>query len=216
MKRLLQQWVRNYVLKTGKLRWLYVRFCRPTSTEYADFLRRHGGLRAIGANCSILPSTNFADPSLTRVGNNVHFSNCAIFGHDGSIAMLNKAYNVQLDAVGKVDIRDNVFIGFGAIVLPNVTIGPNAIVAAGAVVTRDVPPNSVVAGVPAKVIGKLDELVARMQAKTKSLPWADLLRTTHTDPADASAKSALHSRRIECLFEESAPEPTASTATSSA
>ena len=42
---------------------------------------------------------------------------------------------VKLDAVGKIDIRDNVFVGYGAIILRGVTIGPNAIVAAGAVVT---------------------------------------------------------------------------------
>jgi len=51
-----------------------------------------------------------------------------------------------------VVIRRNVWIGAGATVLPGVTIGENAIVAAGAVVSRDVPENTVVAGIPAKVI----------------------------------------------------------------
>lgn len=45
----------------------------------------------------------------------------------------------------------------------NVRIGPNAIVAAGAVVSKDVPPNSVVGGVPAKVICSFDEYVAKRQ-----------------------------------------------------
>jgi len=53
---------------------------------------------------------------------------------------------------GKVTIRDDAWIGVGAIILPNVTIGTCAIVGAGAVVTRDVPDYHVVAGVPAKVI----------------------------------------------------------------
>lgn len=48
-------------------------------------------------------------------------------------------------------------IGANAIILPDVKIGPNALVAAGAIVTKDVPPNSVVAGVPAKVIGTFDD-----------------------------------------------------------
>ena len=49
-------------------------------------------------------------------------------------------------------VRRNAWIGAGATILPGVTIGENAVVAAGAVVSRDVPPNSIVAGIPAKVI----------------------------------------------------------------
>lgn len=51
-----------------------------------------------------------------------------------------------------VRIRRNAWIGAGATILPGVTVGENAVVAAGAVVSRDVPPNTVVAGVPAKVV----------------------------------------------------------------
>lgn len=49
------------------------------------------------------------------------------------------------------------FIGANAIILPDVAIRPNAIIAAGAIITKDVPPNSVVAGVPARVIGTFDD-----------------------------------------------------------
>ena len=52
----------------------------------------------------------------------------------------------------KVTIDDDVWIGANAVVLPGVTIGEHCVVAAGAVVTKDVPPHSLVAGVPAKVI----------------------------------------------------------------
>ncbi|RIV18985.1 sugar O-acetyltransferase [Fibrisoma montanum] len=51
-----------------------------------------------------------------------------------------------------VVIKRNAWIGAGATILPGVTVGENAVVAAGAVVSRDVPPNTVVAGVPAKVV----------------------------------------------------------------
>ena len=57
---------------------------------------------------------------------------------------------------GKVEIKDDAWIGAGAIILPNVTIGRGAIVAAGAVVTKDVPDLTVVGGVPAKTIKTLD------------------------------------------------------------
>jgi acetyltransferase-like isoleucine patch superfamily enzyme len=59
-------------------------------------------------------------------------------------------FGVTTDASVRID--DDVWIGAGAIVLPGVTIGRGAIVAAGAVVTRDVPPMTVVGGVPAKMI----------------------------------------------------------------
>ncbi|WP_460952353.1 DapH/DapD/GlmU-related protein [Spirosoma daeguense] len=54
-----------------------------------------------------------------------------------------------------VVIKRNAWIGAGATILPGITVGENAVVAAGAVVSRDVPPNTVVAGVPAKVVKTL-------------------------------------------------------------
>jgi acetyltransferase-like isoleucine patch superfamily enzyme len=53
---------------------------------------------------------------------------------------------------GKIHIHKNAWIGANATILPGVTIGENSIVAAGAVVNKDVPDNVVVAGIPAKVI----------------------------------------------------------------
>lgn len=61
----------------------------------------------------------------------------------------------SLITAAPVMIRRNVWIGAAATILPGVTIGADAVVAAGAVVTRDVPPASLVAGVPAVVIRKL-------------------------------------------------------------
>ncbi|GEN70990.1 nodulation protein L [Chryseobacterium lathyri] len=53
---------------------------------------------------------------------------------------------------GKIHIKQNAWIGAGAIILPGITIGENSVVAAGAVVTKDVPAGTVVAGTPAKII----------------------------------------------------------------
>ena len=55
-----------------------------------------------------------------------------------------------------VTIKNNAWIGTGATILPGVTVGKNAIVAAGAVVTKDVPDNSIVAGIPAKIIKSIE------------------------------------------------------------
>lgn len=56
---------------------------------------------------------------------------------------------------GQIIIEKDAWIGAGSIILPNITIGEGAVVGAGAVVTKDVPPYTVVAGVPAKIIKTL-------------------------------------------------------------
>ena len=122
-----------------------------------------------------IPSLEIPPTSASATMFTSHLVPCC--GHDGSIAMLNRAYNVRVDAVGKIDIRDNVFIGLNAIILRNVTIGRNAIVAAGAVVTKDVAEGDIVAGVPARPIGRVEDLVKKLQAETQSLPWADLINS---------------------------------------
>ncbi|MCK4527864.1 acyltransferase [candidate division WOR-3 bacterium] len=64
--------------------------------------------------------------------------------------------NVTEAFVAPVVIKKNAWVTVGSIILPGVTIGEGSIVAAGAVVTKDVPPNCIVGGVPAKVIKELE------------------------------------------------------------
>ena len=64
---------------------------------------------------------------------------------------------------------DNVFIGSKSTIMYNVRIGPNAIVAAGSLVTKDVPEGTVVAGIPAKVIGSFDDLYKKRLEESLSL-----------------------------------------------
>ena len=67
--------------------------------------------------------------------------------------------NLRIDEQGvstnPVNIGDDIWIGANAVILPGVTIGNHSVVAAGAVVTKDVPPHSLVAGVPAKIIKEI-------------------------------------------------------------
>lgn len=74
------------------------------------------------------------------------------------VLIYNSEHNINSEdfhaTYGKVTIEDYVYIGARVIILPGVTIGKGAVVASGAVVTKDVSPMSIVAGIPAKEIGK--------------------------------------------------------------
>lgn len=93
----------------------------------------------------------FIDPThcyLIEIGNDVTLSiHVTLMAHDASSKKL-----LGYTKIGHIYIGDHVFIGANATVLPNVKIGNNAIIGAGSLVTHDVPANTVVAGVPAKVI----------------------------------------------------------------
>jgi acetyltransferase-like isoleucine patch superfamily enzyme len=169
-KRVLARWAR----RSGLARRLYRR--AADGLTWAAFLKDSGELYSMGERCYISTGANITDPAYLHVGNNVRLSDCTILGHDGSVNMVNEAYGLTLDSVGPVTIHDNVFIGYGAIVCPNVSIGPNAIVGAGAVVVRDVKEGEVVFGAPAKAISRLDISVEALKARNAKWPWSDLIR----------------------------------------
>lgn len=65
-------------------------------------------------------------------------------------------------------MKDNVFIGANTTILTNVTIGSNVIIAAGSLVNKDVPDGKIVAGVPAKVIGEVNDLAEERKRYSQS------------------------------------------------
>lgn len=139
-------------------------------------MAKWGGFYSVGTKVAINISCNITDPAYVRIGSNITLSDCTLLGHDGLIRIFNNRYGKKLDSVGYIDIRDNCFIGHGAIVMPRVTIGPDSIIAAGAVVTKDVPPGLVVGGNPARVICTTLELLQRVEERSNNYPWIDLIR----------------------------------------
>lgn len=114
----------------------------------------------VGNNCEFYSDILWgSEPYLISVGNNVRItSGCKFVTHDGGIWVLRNTKQLEnADIFGRIIIKDNVHIGMNSIIMPNVTIGNNCIIGCGAVVTKDVPDNSIVGGVPAKIIKSIDE-----------------------------------------------------------
>lgn len=126
----------------------------------------------VGENCKIYNTYfDYGHCFLIEIGNNVTISNSTILAHDAST----KEY-LGKTKVGKVIIKDRVFIGWGSVILPNVTIGSDVIIGAGSVINKDVPNGSVVGGVPARVIGKTSEFIEKNnkfleEYPSYSTPW---------------------------------------------
>lgn len=111
----------------------------------------------IGNNVSFNTDIHIGAINAIEIGDNCLFaSRIYITDHyhgDTSAEMVKLAPKDRpLISKGPVIIKDNVWVGEGVAIMANVTIGENSIIAANAVVTKDVPPNAVVGGVPAKII----------------------------------------------------------------
>ena len=90
------------------------------------------------------------------IGNHVNLAQgITVTALNHNFSDTNKRIDEQGVSTNPVTIEDDVWVGANAVILPGVTIGEHSVVAAGAVVTKDVPPHSLVAGVPAKVIKKI-------------------------------------------------------------
>lgn len=192
--------VGRYALKNGKFKEFYRKHCASSSEQWGAYLSKWGGFYPVGTGVYINRGCNIGDPAYLKLGSNISLSNCTLLGHDASIRILNNRFGKKLDSVGQIEILDNCFVGSGAIIMPRVKIGPDSLVAAGAVVTKDVPPGVVVGGNPAKVICTTLELVARMEARSNGYPWIDLIKTRE-GAFDARIEPELVRMRKQFFFE---------------
>ena len=114
----------------------------------------------IGKFCSIAAATTFIMNGGNHLTESVSSFPFAIFGEDWSQAMDGKSYPTK----GNTVVGNDVWIGYNATIMPGVTIGDGAIIAANATVVKDVAPYSIVGGNPAKVIKKRfsDEKISKL------------------------------------------------------
>lgn len=129
-------------------------------------IRCHEGEVEIGAKTVLGQEVTISAYRKVRIGEQCVIADRAMFiDFDHGVVEVERPIRQQGIYMEDVVIGSNVWIGYGACFLRGVTVGDNAIVGTNAVVTRDVPANSVVGGVPAKVI--------RMRERPSSLKWPE-------------------------------------------
>ena len=173
-------------------------FAKMYNSKIGDYTRlRHFCTTAyaeIGKFCSIA--------SGTKIGIAGHPSNLL---STNSVFYLDKSLNprfkneIKYQPYSKITIGNDVWIGEKCLIMPGVNIGNGAIIAAHAVVTKDVPPYAIVGGVPAKVIKYRfsNEVIEKLQ----EICWWDMSDDEITSHKEIFAKEDLSIDEIICEFE---------------
>ena len=132
------------------------------------------GENSILINCTLSSSSK---GDRFYIGRNCTLTGTTLLAHDASPSvfipeLVIKPYpymsGSRLSFRDPIKIGDNVFIGWGSIVLPGVTIGSNVVIGAGSVITKDIPSGVVAAGNPAKVIKPIEEYISSYKDKIKN------------------------------------------------
>lgn len=158
--------------------------CQKTAPGRAKYLRDKDIFGLIGDKVAYFPRKIPLYPRLIRIHNNVNIAaNVLFITLDVSDNMINNTSFMQekgqklCEKVGCIEIMENVFISANSTILYDVHIGSNVIIGVGSMVIKDIPPNSVAAGVPTRAIGSFDDFVTKRM-------WGEVLR--------ASASAARH------------------------
>lgn len=133
----------------------------------ADYLKKIHYFKHQGEHCYFQPYNFGTEPELISFGNNVHVASKVMFiNHDITSLMFEYMDDHEYKKrYGPITIGDNVFIGANSTILYDVHIGNNVIIGAGSLVNKDIPDGVIVAGVPAKVLGKFDKYKQRLEIK---------------------------------------------------
>ena len=161
----------------GKRMWQTLRlFAMLSADKRTRYYKEKKIFRAMGDNCLVMDRKVPLYADLISLGNNVQIASNVHFNtHDVTHLVLNNMPELLKRRNGRrfpekkgcIEIGDNVFIGSGTSINYDVKIGSNVVIGACSLVTKDVPDNSVVAGVPARVISSFDAFVEKRSADAK-------------------------------------------------
>jgi acetyltransferase-like isoleucine patch superfamily enzyme len=127
-------------------------------------IRAHEGLVSIGAKTVMGQECTISSFQHVKIGRECVIADRVMFiDFDHGVVEVERPIRLQGIYKRDVNVGNNVWIGYGACILRGVTVGDNAIIGANSVVTKDVPANAVVGGLPAKVI--------RMRVAPKRMRW---------------------------------------------
>lgn len=164
----------------------------PRPWQFAILARIVGGDVAarslgvtVGSGCRVYSCRVASEYGMVSIGDDTTISVDVLFiTHDGT-GWLHRDERGRRYRYAPVRVGSRCFVGARATLLPGVEIGSDSVVAAGAVVTRSVPPGSIVGGVPARVIGRT----------------ADLLDRISTWPSEADRRGRTRAERIASIAE---------------
>jgi acetyltransferase-like isoleucine patch superfamily enzyme len=183
--RLLARYLRRRFLTRAGYRWrtdgllflgrgLELQIARRARVEFGRFvwigdgtkIRCHEGVVEIGAKTVVGQECTISAYQRVRIGEQCVIADRAMFiDFDHGVVEVERPIRLQGIYKRDVEVGSNVWIGYGACVLRGVRVGDNSIIGTNSVVTKDVPANAVVAGIPARVI--------RMREAPGELRWSD-------------------------------------------
>jgi acetyltransferase-like isoleucine patch superfamily enzyme len=169
----------------GKINFLF------SSRHVPDPTLEIGDQTSLGHNCAITVGKRVTIGRYTRIAANVWIMDSS--GHPSDPAGRLRNDPAPDESAKPIHIGDNVWIGAFAMILPGVTVGDNSVISAGAVVMNDVPPNTVVAGNPARKVMSLTPPTPETVAAAAS-------------PAPGSARPVVHTTDAAALH-RAGPEP---------
>jgi acetyltransferase-like isoleucine patch superfamily enzyme len=150
------------VLQVGKQAQLEIG--RWSWIGHGTKIRAHEGIVSIGAKTVMGQECTISSFQHVKIGRECVIADRVMFiDFDHGVVEVERPIRVQGIYKRDVNIGNNVWIGYGACILRGVTVGDNAIIGTNSVVTKDVPANAVVAGLPARVI--------RMRQKPQQMRW---------------------------------------------
>ncbi len=154
MKKIIKKLIRVWVTRSSKS---YIKYLKSKGIAIGNgtFIRDPKSFRCDSTRCA----------SIT-IGSNVYFNiNTSIIAHDETAKVFRIKYRDWLPSNGEITIGNNIVFARNVTILKGVHIGDNCIIGFGSVVTKDIPPNSVAVGCPAKVICSLDDYYKKRQER---------------------------------------------------